>query len=68
MSDIVVMRDIDIITTEIKVIEQQVAKAAIYGCIEIGKRLVDAKEMVGHGGWESTWRKKCAILSSGPPI
>jgi len=51
MSDIVVMRDIDIITTEIKVIEQQVAKAAIYGCIEIGKRLVEAKEMVGHGGW-----------------
>ena len=31
MSDIVVMRDIDIITTEIKTIEMQVAKAAIYG-------------------------------------
>lgn len=51
MSDIITVRDIDIITTEIKVIEQQVAKAAIYGCIEIGKRLVEAKEMVGHGGW-----------------
>lgn len=51
MSDIITVRDIDIITTEIKTIEQQVAKAAIYGCIEIGKRLVEAKEMVGHGGW-----------------
>ena len=51
MSEIITVRDIDIITTEIKVIEQQVAKAAIYGCIEIGKRLVEAKEMVGHGGW-----------------
>ena len=51
MSDIVTVRNIDIITTEIKMIEQQVAKAAVYGCIEIGKRLVEAKEMVGHGGW-----------------
>lgn len=51
MSDIVVMRDIDIITTEIKSIEAQVARAAIYGFIEIGKRLVEAKEIVGHGNW-----------------
>lgn len=51
MSDIVVMRDIDIITSEIKTIEGQVQRFAIYGCIEIGKRLVEAKEMVGHGGW-----------------
>lgn len=51
MSEIITVRDIEIITTEIKTIEQQVAKAAIYGCIEIGKRLVEAKEMVGHGGW-----------------
>lgn len=51
MSEIITVRDIDIITTEIKTIEQQVAKTAIYGCIEIGKRLVEAKEMVGHGGW-----------------
>jgi DNA repair exonuclease SbcCD ATPase subunit len=51
MSDIVVMRDIEIITTEIKTIEAQVAKAAIYGFIEIGKLLMEAKEMVGHGGW-----------------
>ena len=51
MSDIITVRDIDIITTEIKTIEGQVQRFAIYGCIEIGKRLVEAKEMVGHGGW-----------------
>lgn len=51
MSDIMTVRDIETITTEIKTIESQVAKAAIYGCIEIGKRLVEAKEMVGHGNW-----------------
>ena len=51
MSDIITMRDIDTITTEIKTIEGQVQRFAIYGCIEIGKRLVEAKEMVGHGGW-----------------
>lgn len=51
MSEIVTVRDIDTITTEIKTIEMQVAKMAIYGCIEIGRRLVEAKEIVGHGGW-----------------
>lgn len=51
MSEIITMRDIDTITTEIKTIEGQVQRFAIYGCIEIGKRLVEAKEMVGHGGW-----------------
>lgn len=51
MSDIVVMRDIDIITAEIKTIERAVAKTAIHGFIEIGKRLVEAKEIVGHGNW-----------------
>ena len=51
MSEIITVRDIDIITSEIKTIEGQVQRFAIYGCIEIGKRLVEAKEMVGHGGW-----------------
>lgn len=51
MSDMIAVRNIETITTEIKTIESQVAKTAIYGCIEIGKRLVEAKEMVGHGNW-----------------
>lgn len=51
MSEIITMRDIDTITTEIQTIEGQVQRFAIYGCIEIGKRLVEVKEIVGHGGW-----------------
>lgn len=51
MSEIITVRDVDTITTEIKTIETQVQKFAIYGCIEIGKRLAEAKEMVGHGNW-----------------
>jgi DNA repair exonuclease SbcCD ATPase subunit len=51
MSETITVRDIDTITTEIKTIEMQVAKMAIHGCIEIGRRLVEAKEIVGHGGW-----------------
>lgn len=51
MSDIITARDVDIITTEIKTIEMQMAKMAIHGCIEIGRRLVEVKEAVGHGGW-----------------
>ncbi|MBQ8579325.1 MAG: DUF3102 domain-containing protein [Oscillospiraceae bacterium] len=51
MNEIITVRDIDTITTEIKTIENQVAKMAIHGCIEIGRRLTEAKELVGHGGW-----------------
>lgn len=51
MNEIITVRDIDTITTEIKTIEMQVAKTAIFGCIEIGQRLAEAKEIVGHGGW-----------------
>lgn len=51
MSQIITIRDIDIVATEIKAIERQVATVAIYGFIEIGRRLTEAKEIVGHGGW-----------------
>lgn len=50
-NEIITVRDIDTITTEIKTIEMQVAKTAIFGCIEVGRRLAEAKEIVGHGGW-----------------
>lgn len=51
MSDIITVRDIEIVTAEIKTIERNVVRTAIYGYIEIGRRLVEAKELVGHGGW-----------------
>lgn len=51
MSDIITVRDIDTITTEIKTIEQTLVQAVIYSYIEIGRRLTEAKEIVGHGNW-----------------
>ena len=51
MSDIITVRDIDTITTEIKTIEKSLVQAVIYSYIEIGRRLTEAKEIVGHGGW-----------------
>ena len=51
MSDIVTMRDVEIITTEIRTIRKNLEQFAIYSYIEIGRRLTEAKEIVGHGGW-----------------
>lgn len=51
MNEIITVRDIDTITTEIKTIEKGMVQAVIYSYIEIGRRLTEAKEIVGHGGW-----------------
>lgn len=51
MSDIITVRDGDIIAAEINVIKEHAAKVMISSAIEIGKRLVEAKSMVEHGQW-----------------
>lgn len=51
MSDIITVRDGDIIAAEINVIKEHAAKVVISSAIEIGKRLVEAKSMVEHGQW-----------------
>lgn len=51
MSDIITVRDGDIIAAEINVIKEHAAKVVISSAIEIGKRLVEAKAVVGHGQW-----------------
>ena len=51
MNEVITVRDIDTITTEIKTIEKGLVQAVIYSYIEIGRRLTEAKEIVGHGGW-----------------
>lgn len=51
MSDIITVRDVDTITAEIKTIEKNLMQAVIYSYIEIGRRLTEAKEIVGHGNW-----------------
>ena len=49
---IVQERTLPVIISEIKIIEQTVAKTAMEGAIQIGERLQEAKEQVGHGNFE----------------
>lgn len=45
------VRDINTITAEIHTIQATVRRTALEGCIEIGRRLVEAKELLDHGEW-----------------
>lgn len=51
MSEIVTVRDIGTVTTEILMIRRQVEQTALSGAIEIGRRLTEAKGMLPHGEW-----------------
>ena len=51
MSEIVTVRDIGTVTTEILMIRRQVEQTALSGAIEIGRRLTEAKELLPHGEW-----------------
>jgi len=55
--EIVQERTLPVIVSEIKIIEQNVAKTAMEGAIQIGERLQEAKEQVGHGNFD-TWCKE----------
>ncbi len=46
-------RTLDVIASEIKIIEKQTSQAVLAGAIEIGKRLSEAKEQIEHGEWEN---------------
>lgn len=49
---IVQERTLPVIISEIHIIEHNVAKTALEGAVEIGARLQEAKEKVGHGNFE----------------
>ena len=51
-------RTLPVIASEIKTIEEVVYKTTLEGVIQIGKRLEEAKEQVGHGSF-SDWCKEC---------
>lgn len=51
MNELKVERSQEIIALEINSIKDQTRKMALYNSIEIGKRLVEAKEVVPHGEW-----------------
>lgn len=51
MSNLVVNRTPEVIAAEINSIKEQTRRALLYNSIEIGRKLVEAKELVPHGEW-----------------
>jgi hypothetical protein len=56
MSNLTVQRTPDLIAAEINHIKVQTRNIITYNCIEIGRRLVEAKELVPYGQW-GDWLK-----------
>ncbi|MBI9015349.1 MAG: DUF3102 domain-containing protein [Clostridiales bacterium] len=54
MNQITIDRDAGMIAYEINIIKDQANKYLLHSSIEIGRRLQEAKDMVGHGNW-SKW-------------
>lgn len=51
MSDIVTVRDADIVAAEINTIKREVQGVVIWASIKIGEKLTEAKSLVEHGQW-----------------
>lgn len=49
-------RSLDVVAAEINVIKAQTAEVINRSIFEIGKRLCEAKALIGHGNWESWLR------------
>lgn len=57
-------RDIGIITDEIRAIKYQARVVALYVAVELGRRLVEAKELLPHGAWGDWLRDEAEIKPS----
>lgn len=55
--EIVEIRDANIIAAEIETIKRQTQHMMLAASVEIGRRLVEAKELVNHGDW-TQWLKE----------
>lgn len=51
MSNIIIARDIEMVTSDIHYAQRQGARQLLSNLIEIGRLLVEAKSMVSHGEW-----------------
>lgn len=51
MSEMVTVRDVDIVTAEIVTIKRQTQQVLITAAIELGRRLAEVKAMIPHGEW-----------------
>ncbi len=56
------VRTIEVITAEIVTIKRQAQQIALYIAIELGRRLVEAKELLPYGEW-GTWLEKSVDFS-----
>ena len=57
-------RDLETITNEICFYKRQTELALLSGAIEIGRRLVEAKAMIGHGNWGNYLKEKVNFSQS----
>ena len=55
-----VERNLDVVAAEINVIKSQTAQVIHRSIFEIGKRLCEAKALIGHGNWEMWLRDNVA--------
>ena len=64
MSNIITMRDIDMVTSDIKYAQRQGARQLLSNMIEIGRLLVEAKAMVPYGEWGKYLEEKVEYSQS----
>ena len=64
MSDIITARDPEIIAAEINTIKKKVQQAVIFGAIEIGEKLMEAKSLVPQGEWGNWLENNVAYSQS----
>ena len=64
MKEVTAMRNLETVTAEIVTITGQVKCAVVSAAIEIGRRLVEAKELVPHGEWGKYLQEKVSFSTS----
>lgn len=64
MESITEKRELAVVTAEIITIRDRTQQMVLDASIEIGKRLCEAKEIVGHGGWGDYLRDKVEFSQS----
>lgn len=64
MSDIITVRDIEIVTGEIRYVQRRAARQLLSDLIEIGRLLVEAKSMVPYGEWGKYLEEKVEYSTS----
>nr|DAP71867.1 MAG TPA: Protein of unknown function (DUF3102) [Caudoviricetes sp.] len=62
MSNLIINRTPEVIAAEINSIKEQTRKVVLYNSIEIGRKLVEAKELVPHGEW-GNWLEEAVDYS-----